>query len=41
MSLYRLLAPLIALIVALSTVAATAAPFDVYFRPSDKANWIF
>jgi len=41
MSLYRLLAPLIALIVALSTVAATAAPFDVYFRPSEKANWIF
>jgi hypothetical protein len=41
MSLYRLLAPLIVLIVALSTVAATAAPFDVYFRPSEKANWIF
>jgi len=33
----RLAAPILALWAA----AACAAPFDVYYRPSDKAAWTF
>ncbi|MFM7077744.1 MAG: hypothetical protein ACKO3G_17000 [Planctomycetaceae bacterium] len=40
MPLLRLLS-VAALVVALWAGAAAAAPFDVYFRPSEKATWTF